>query len=34
MAFLQDPPQLPHPYRSDRLLLAWLGSEDPLEGLA
>ncbi|EIM00040.1 MULTISPECIES: acyl-CoA dehydrogenase family protein [Rhodanobacter] len=24
MAFLQDPPQLPHPYRSDRLLLAWL----------
>lgn len=24
MAFLQDPPQLPHPYRSDRLLLALL----------
>jgi len=24
MAFLQDPPQLPHPYRSDRTLLALL----------
>ncbi|RAN74751.1 acyl-CoA dehydrogenase [Bacillus sp. SRB_336] len=24
MAFLQDPPQLPHPYRSDRALLALL----------
>lgn len=24
MAFLQDPPQLPHPYHNDRLLSAWL----------
>jgi alkylation response protein AidB-like acyl-CoA dehydrogenase len=29
MAFLQDPPQLPHPYRSDRSLLALLDRRLP-----
>ncbi|MGB6143501.1 MAG: acyl-CoA dehydrogenase, partial [Rhodanobacter sp.] len=31
MAFLQDPPQLPHPYRSDRVLLALLDRALPAE---
>jgi alkylation response protein AidB-like acyl-CoA dehydrogenase len=31
MAFLQDPPQLPHPYRSDRTLLALLDRALPAE---
>ncbi len=31
MAFLQDPPQLPHPYRSDRSLLALLDRALPAE---
>lgn len=31
MAFLQDPPQLPHPYRSDRALLALLDRALPAE---
>ena len=31
MAFLQDSPQLPHPYRSDRLLLALLDRALPAE---
>lgn len=31
MAFLQDPPQLPHPYRSDRSLLALLDRVLPVE---
>jgi len=31
MAFLQDPPQLPHPYRSDRLLLALLDRALPAD---
>ena len=31
MAFLQDPPQLPHPYRSDRSLLALLDRTLPAD---
>jgi acyl-CoA dehydrogenase len=31
MAFLQDPPQLPHPYRSDRALLALLDRALPAD---
>jgi alkylation response protein AidB-like acyl-CoA dehydrogenase len=31
MAFLQDPPQLPHPYRSDRSLLALLDRAMPAD---
>ncbi|MFA6230135.1 MAG: acyl-CoA dehydrogenase family protein [Rhodanobacter sp.] len=31
MAFLQDPPQLPHPYRSDRSLLALLDRALPAD---
>jgi acyl-CoA dehydrogenase len=31
MAFLQDPPQLPHPYRSDRSLLALLNRALPAD---
>ena len=31
MAFLQDPPHLPHPYRSDRALLALLDRALPAE---
>ncbi|KZC40387.1 MULTISPECIES: acyl-CoA dehydrogenase family protein [Rhodanobacter] len=31
MAFLQDPPQLPHPYRSDRVLLALLDRALPAD---
>ena len=31
MAFLQDPPQLSHPYRSDRSLLALLDRALPAE---
>lgn len=31
MAFLQDPPQLPHPYRSDRSLLALLDRALPVD---
>ncbi len=31
MGFLQDPPQLPHPYRSDRTLLALLDRALPAE---
>ena len=31
MAFLQDPPQLPHPYRSDRSLLALLNRVLPAD---
>ncbi|HEY1589602.1 MAG TPA: acyl-CoA dehydrogenase, partial [Rhodanobacter sp.] len=31
MAFLQDPPQLPHPYRDDRSLLALLDRVLPAE---